>query len=111
MGDCAQSVEEEGSRYSSRSSPCCTAPTQVPTLGFATTEAETMAGVFVATTNVKSLEGSSMRRVSSGISLDVSPQNSMETTNTRQNRWRVWQAQFISIRLYIERSANSTREN
>jgi hypothetical protein len=70
-----------------------------------------MAGVFVATTNVKSFEGSSMRRVSSGISLDVRPQNSMETTNARQNRWRVWQAQFISIRLYIELSANSTFEN
>ena len=52
-----------------------------------------------------------MRRVSSGISLDVRPQKSMETTSARQNRWRVWQAQFISIRLYIERSTNSTIEN
>jgi len=59
---------------------------------------------------VKSFDVSSIRRVSSGISLDERPQNNMETIRARQNRWRVWQAQFIAIWLYIEHCANSTLE-
>src|SRR6202030_1929750 len=76
-------------------------------LAFTITEAD----VFVDTTSVKSFDVSSMRRASSGISLEERPQNNMETTSARENRWRVLRAQFISTRLYIERSANSTLEN
>lgn len=73
---------------------------------FVATEMDT----FVTTSTVKSFDVSSMRRVSSGISLDERPQNNMETITAMQNRWRVWQAQIISICLYIEHSANSTLE-
>ena len=72
---------------------------------FVATEMDT----FVTTSTVKSFDVSSMRRVSSGISLDERPQNNMETITAMQNRWRVWQAQ-IMICLYIEHSANSTLE-
>jgi len=73
---------------------------------FVATETDALA----ATSTVKSFDVLSMRRVSSGISLDERPQNNIETITARQNRWRVWQAQFISICLYIEHSANSTLE-
>src|SRR5882757_8677223 len=78
-------------------------------MGFTFVATET--DVFAVTSTVKSFDVSSIRRVSSGISLDERPQNNMETIRARLNRWWVWRAEFISICLYIEHSANSTLEN
>jgi hypothetical protein len=64
----------------------------------------------VDTTTVKSFDVLSLRLASSGISLEERPHNNIEMTRGRQNRWRVMRTQFISIRLYIERFANSTLE-